>query len=451
MNPTNSVHSQKLKKLRIIIPLIVIAIIAGRIFYIKMKANSASKDTITASGTIEAIEMDVSSRVAGRIISLAVDEGDKVKKGDVIAILDNSELAAQVEQAQGGLDAAKAKLADLLAGSREEQIRQARANYEKALASAKGSRDVYDTVSEYHLKNSELKANLALAESTYKAAIKEREAAAARLSLVKEGPRKEEIDRLKANLDQANAQLINAETEYDRFARLYRDGAISEQQLDKALAARDSLKGAADAAEAKYNEALAGSRSDEIREAEARLAQADAKLAGAKESLAAYKQIYADRLGSRQQMENARSASQTSAAQVKAAKAELDMVISGDTNDVIKAARGQVAQAQGALDAAKTKLGYAAITASADGVVNVKFRELGEYVSPGTPIVKIAALDRVWLRVYAPLPTLGKIKIGQSASVRADTYPGKTYGGKVSSISEEPEFTPKNVQTTKNG
>jgi len=218
--------------------------------------------------------------------------------------------------------------------------------------------------------------------------------------------------------------------------------------LDNALAARDSLKGAAEAVEAKYTEALAGSRSEEIREAEARLAQTDAKQVGAKESLAAYKQMYVDRLSSRQQVESAKSTSESAAAQVRAAKAELDLLMAGATKDVIEAARGQVEQAKGALDAAKTKRGYATIVAPADGVVNVKFRELGEYVSPGTPIVKIASLERVWLRVYAPLPTLGSIKVGQSASVRADTYPGKTYSGRVSSISEEPEFTPKNVQTT---
>lgn len=448
MKETKIAHSPKLKILRVLVLLLIVVAIVGVRIHMRMVANSTSKNMVTASGTIEAIEMDISPRVAGRIVALTVDEGDKVKKGQVIAVLDDSELVAQVDQATGTLVTARAKLADLLAGTREEQIRQARANYDKALAGARGSLDVYKTVSESHYKSSELKANLALAESTYKAAVKEREAAAARLALVKEGPRKEEIDRLKANLNQAKAQLKNAEADYNRYAQLYKEGAISGQQSDNALAARDSAKGAAEAAEAKYSEALAGSRSEEIREAEARLAQTDAKLIGARESLSAYKQMYADRLGSRQQMESAKSNSQSATSQVQAAKADLDLLTAGATKDVIEAARGQVEQAEGALNAAKTKRGYTTIVAPADGVVNVKYRELGEYVSPGTPIVKTASLDRVWLRVYAPLPTLGNIKVGQSASVRADTYPGKTYIGRVSSISEEPEFTPKNVQTT---
>jgi len=184
-------HSPKLKMLRILVPLLIIAAVVGIRIHARMTASSAPKNTVTASGTIEAIEMDISPRVAGRIVTLTVDEGDRVKKGQVIAVLDDSELVAQVKHTHGAMATAEAKLADLLAGSREEQIRQARANYEKALASARGSREVYGTVSESHYKSSELKANLALAESTYRASVKEREAAAARLALVKEGPRKE--------------------------------------------------------------------------------------------------------------------------------------------------------------------------------------------------------------------------------------------------------------------
>lgn len=448
MKTTKNAHSSKLKVLRLGLLLIVAATIAGIRIHARLVADAAAKHNVTASGTIEAIEMDISPRVAGRIVSLKVDEGDTVKKGQVIAVLDDSELSAQVEQARGALLTSQAKLADLMAGSREEQIRQARADYEKALAGANGSRDVYRTVSESHYKSTELKANLATAEASYKAAQKERAATAARLALVKEGPRKEELESLKASLSQAKAHQKNAEADYNRYAQLYKEGAISGQQLDNALAVRDSSRGAVDAAEAKYQEAIAGSRPQEIEEAEARLAQADARLVGARESLAAYKQIYADRLDSRRQLEGAKSSNEVATSQVQAAKAQLDLLAAGATKDTIKAARGQVEQAQGALNAAKTHLAYTTIVAPADGVVNVKYRELGEYVSPGTPIVKIASLDRVWLRVYAPLPTLGKVKVGQAASVRADTYPGKVYKGRVSSVSEEPEFTPKNVQTT---
>ncbi len=441
-------RSRKSKILRLGLLLIVVATIAGVRFYRNLVNSSKAKHSVTASGTIEAIEMDISPRVAGRIVSLRVDEGDTVKKGQIIAVLDDSEIRAQVEQAQGALATSKARLADLLAGTREEQIRQSRAEYQQAMANADGARDVYRTISESHSKSSELKASLATAEANYKAAQKERAASAARLALVKQGPRKEEVDRLKANLEQAKAHQRNAEADYNRYSQLHEEGAVSRQQLDNALAARDSSRGAADAAEAKYREAVAGSRPEEIEEAEARLEQAQARLIGARESLASSRQIYADRLDSRRQLESARSNYEATKSRVQAAKAQLDLLEAGATTDAIEAARGQVKQAQGALNAATTNLAYTTVICPADGVVNVKYRELGEFLSPGTPIVQIASLDRVWLRVYAPLPTLGKIKVGQAASVKADTYPGKVYRGRVSSLSEEPEFTPKNVQTT---
>lgn len=436
-----------LRKKRLFV-LILIVIIAAITIYKYTTLGKTPGNVITASGTIEATEMDISPKVGGRIVTLNVDEGDAVKKGQVIAVLDTKELNAKVEQAQGALLSAEAKLADLVKGSREEKVREASANYQKALASARGARDVYGTVAESHYKSTDLKSNLATAEANYKAARKQRDAASAGLALVRKGPRQEEIDRLKANMDQAKAQLTSAEQDYKRYSTLYKDGAISAQQLDTATASRNSLKANLEAAKASYQAAIAGSRPEEKEEAEAKLAEADARLSGAKEVLAAAREAYSDRLGSLQLVQNARTSTQSADAQVAAAKAELDLTVNGATSEEIKSAKGQVEQTRGALAEAKSQLGYATIVAPEDGVVTVKSREIGEVVSVGTPIVRIANLNRVWLRVYAPLPTLGKIKVGQDASVRTDTYQGKVYNGQVSSIKEEPEFTPKNVQTT---
>jgi HlyD family secretion protein len=70
-------------------------------------------------------------------------------------------------------------------------------------------------------------------------------------------------------------------------------------------------------------------------------------------------------------------------------------------------------------------------------------------VSPGTPIVTLADLDHPWLRVYVAETDLGKVRWGQAVDVKTDTYPGKTYHGRISFISSEAEFTPKSVQTEK--
>ncbi len=75
--------------------------------------------------------------------------------------------------------------------------------------------------------------------------------------------------------------------------------------------------------------------------------------------------------------------------------------------------------------------------------------ELGEVLQPGTPVVTIADIDHLWLRGYVSETDLGRVRWGQIASVRTDTFPDKTYKGRVSFISSVAEFTPKSIETHK--
>jgi HlyD family secretion protein len=67
----------------------------------------------------------------------------------------------------------------------------------------------------------------------------------------------------------------------------------------------------------------------------------------------------------------------------------------------------------------------------------------------GTPVVTVGDLANVWLRGYVDEGDLGRVKVGQRALVRTDTWPDRVYEGRVSFLSSEAEFTPKNVQTEK--
>jgi len=62
-------------------------------------------------------------------------------------------------------------------------------------------------------------------------------------------------------------------------------------------------------------------------------------------------------------------------------------------------------------------------------------------------VVTLADLDHVWLRAYVNEPDIGTVRLGQSAVVTTDTYPGKNYNGRISFISSNAEFTPKSVET----
>jgi HlyD family secretion protein len=95
----------------------------------------------------------------------------------------------------------------------------------------------------------------------------------------------------------------------------------------------------------------------------------------------------------------------------------------------------------------RIRLTYTILRAPFTGVVLVRQAELGEVVSPGTPIVTLADLDHLWVRVYVPETDLGKVHWGQAVDVRTDTYPDKVYHGRISLIASDAEFTPKSVQT----
>ena len=82
-----------------------------------------------------------------------------------------------------------------------------------------------------------------------------------------------------------------------------------------------------------------------------------------------------------------------------------------------------------------------------DGVVLVKSSEAGEVLAAGTTFVTIGESDRPWLRAYIGEQDLGRVKLGAKAKVTTDSYPGKVYWGRVTFVSSEAEFTPKQIQT----
>lgn len=403
-------------------------------------------NVVLASGTIEATEVDVSAKVSGRILKLLVDEGDTVRAGQVIAVLDGEEIQAQVVQARGAYEAARARLEELLRGAREEEIRQAQANLAQAQAAAEGARRTLETVQQMYAKATELKAQLVNAQTAYESAENAYRQAKAKLELVEAGARPEQIDQARAAVEQAKAQALNAQQDAERAQSLYATGAISKQQLDAAIARRDSAQAAVAAAEAKLAELLAGARREEREQARAAEAQAMAQLEGARRNLQVVKELYTDRLPTKQQLELARTQYRTALEQVAAARARLDLLLAGSREETIRAARAQVEQARGALEAAKAMTEYLTIKAPVSGRVMLKIAEQGELVTPGMPIVRIANLDTVWLKVYVPEPNM-RVRLGDRAEVVVDAYPDKRFEGRVTEIADKPEFTPKNVQT----
>ena len=95
------------------------------------------------------------------------------------------------------------------------------------------------------------------------------------------------------------------------------------------------------------------------------------------------------------------------------------------------------------------KESWATIKSPMDATVILKYHEPGEMVSPGTKLLTIADLSKVWAYVYVAQPVLSKISVGMSADGFIPEAGMKKLTGKIVHIKEEAEFTPRNVQTRK--
>ncbi len=224
------------------------------------------------------------------------------------------------------------------------------------------------------------------------------------------------------------------------LARLDSDDYRQKVQLDQATAhVRD----------AELALALAGSRSQEIQAAQQTILDAQADLEQKKLDLERAETLYKQDAISEQARDLAATQWKRARAVYERARQNYEQLLEGSRKEQINISRAQVGQARASLLISRIQLGYTVLYAPKAGVILTRPAELGEVVAPGTPIVTIGDLDNVWLRAYISETDLGRVRWGQPVTVRTDTYPDKTYRGRVSFVSSQAEFTPKSVQTQK--
>jgi len=198
---------------------------------------------------------------------------------------------------------------------------------------------------------------------------------------------------------------------------------------------------------AKLEELRTGSRLQEIAQAAANMKAAEAELVKAKKDYERAEKLYKNEAISASQLDAARSAHDSRVEQVKAAGEQLSLLKEGPRKEVIKAAGDRVQSARAALRVTEERLGDTTLAAPVSGVVLKKNVERGEVVQAGTPVFTIGEIDDPWIKVYIKEEKLALVKLGQRADIAVDTYRDKVYGGIVSYISSQAEFTPKTVQT----
>ena len=119
------------------------------------------------------------------------------------------------------------------------------------------------------------------------------------------------------------------------------------------------------------------------------------------------------------------------------------------TEKQIEVAKAQVKVAQANLDLANFQLNYTTLPAPFKGIITTRNVEPGEVVTPNREVFTLSDLSTVDLKIFVEETEIGKVKPGQAVEVTIDTFPDKSYQGKVSYISPEGEFTPKIIQTHK--
>jgi HlyD family secretion protein len=254
---------------RIAIVTLLGLVLAGLGYWALWRHSAAASGLLEASGTIETTEVDVSFQLAGKVESLLVREGDRVRAGQVLARLDPKPLRENLERTRAQLEAARAAIPQLRsmiqwtrttvaereqaaraaveaaaararevrAGARTQELRQAESALESAEAALAKAKLDRERAAELVRRKVYSQAALDAAEAAYVAARSQRDRAAESLALLREGSRREQIESAEASLRQARYQLAQVQSD-----RMQVD--MRQQDLDAAQAREQELQAA---------------------------------------------------------------------------------------------------------------------------------------------------------------------------------------------------------------
>ena len=149
-------------------------------------------------------------------------------------------------------------------------------------------------------------------------------------------------------------------------------------------------------------------------------------------------------LGTRDKTEASYEAAQK---RYEIARKNYEIAVEGSRKEEIQAGEAVKEAAEAQVKLVERQLEDATITIPIDGVISERYVELGEVVSVGSLIATVIDLKHVWVMAYVSETNLGKIKLGQEGKIKVDSFPDKEFLGKVTFVSPEAEFTPKNIQT----
>jgi HlyD family secretion protein len=378
------------KSLRLaLLPMLVLAL-PGSWLALRAKPVAAGTPALTASGTIEAGELQVAPEISGRIAEVPVAEGDQVKAGSLLLRFEDQGLQSQRLQAasagQAAIDAAQTSL-------------------DSAQQTLKALKDNAPVVT--------AQAQLALAQAR-----KALDDAQRRRSYLSKGNRasSETLEGTQAQLVLANKAVDKAQAAVNKVSNLAKNDpvrAAAEAALLEARQQRDAIQSTLN-----WYKGAPTSLDQAILDAEVEVAQANVAKA------------------------------ELDYQQVKDGPDPLALKLA---QDQVAAAESQVTAAKAASDASlksiDLQLARLEVLAPLDGVVLSRSIDPGEVAQAGMPVLTIGQLDQLKVTVYIPEDRYGQIHLGDHASLAVDSYPSQSFDAVVSRIADQAEYTPSNVQT----
>jgi HlyD family secretion protein len=386
--------------------------------------------SVTASGTIEALTtVDVKSNVGGRVDVLAVDVGDRVKKGQLIARIDPTDTNTQFAQAQADYQADEARLnqAQINLQLQQEQTQAAITQAEQQFASAR-AKELQARL--------QMKTQPALSQAAIRQAQANRQAAQDELNQLQVATIPQAKAEAEAGYQKALADRENARKDYDRQTALLAKGYVAASVVDSAKQVLANAEASLSMAQAK-RDTVDQEYAAAVQSARAKVDQARAALDTARSG----------------QMEDDVKTQDWRAAQAAVEQAEAALQLARDNarqNDVkakeITAARSQSVRSRAALTQARTQLGYTTILAPRDGVVLQKYIEQGTIIASGrssvvqgTDIVQLGDISRLFITCKVDETDIASVAEGQSVDISVDAYPNELFEGKVVRI--DPQAT----------
>lgn len=360
--------------------------------------------TIEVTGSLVALQdVVVGTKQAGRVAQVNVHEGDQVRAGQVVAMMDTADLNAQKLSAEANVQAAL---------TREQQAQQAYVQAQNALTQAQNQlRQAQNSVRNAQTTLDWTKKTTQSAVDTAQAGL---QSAQESLAIVKQGAREQERRQAQEAVASAKANYDKARSDLKRYQALYRDQVVSASQLDQMQAAFDAAQAQYNSAQAAYSLIQEGARPEDIRRAQLTVQQAREALTKAQ----------ADRENIRLREEDVRTAKvavETAKANIRSAEAGVSSAKSG-----IAAAKAQTTQARAAVDVANQNLAYATITSPINGYVAERRAEPGTQLGGGGGVLRIVNPNTVYFQATLPESDYAEVRVGMPVSVRIEALPETT-------------------------